>query len=48
MTLRLFDMGAAVACVGLLVAFVTASVRNARALYVAEPLPSARTTAGIA
>lgn len=44
---RLFDMGAAVACAGLLVAFVTASVRNARALYLAEPLPS-RETARIA
>ena len=41
---RLFDVGGAVACVGLLVAFVTASVRNTRALYAAEPLPGSGTT----
>jgi phosphatidylglycerophosphate synthase len=36
---RLFDLGGGVAIAGLLVAFVAAAIRNARALYAAEPLP---------
>jgi hypothetical protein len=36
---RLFDVGGSVALVGLCVAFVVSSVRNARALYRAEPMP---------
>lgn len=40
--IRLFDLGAVVAIAGLAVAFVTAAIRNTRALYVAEPLPAAR------
>jgi archaetidylinositol phosphate synthase len=35
----LFDIGGAVAVVGLLATFVTSAVRNARTLYRAEPLP---------
>jgi len=35
----LFDLGAAIACAGLLVAFVASAVRNVRALYAAERLP---------
>jgi archaetidylinositol phosphate synthase len=35
----LFDLGAAIACTGLLVAFVVSAVRNVRALYAAERLP---------
>jgi phosphatidylglycerophosphate synthase len=38
-TFRLFDIGGVVAVIGLLVAFVAASVRNGRVLYRAEPLP---------
>src|SRR5687767_6827750 len=34
----LFDLGAAIACAGLLVAFVASAVRNVRALYAAERL----------
>ncbi len=37
----LFDLGGIIAAVGLVVAFVTSSVRNARALYLADPLPAA-------
>jgi phosphatidylglycerophosphate synthase len=37
---RLFDAGGVVAIAGLGVAFAVASVRNARALYQAEPLPA--------
>ena len=37
--LKLFDIGGVVASIGLLIAFVVASVRNTRALYRAEPLP---------
>ena len=37
----LFDLGGIIATGGLFVAFVASSVRNARALYVADPLPSA-------
>jgi archaetidylinositol phosphate synthase len=36
---RLFDVGGLVATAGMLVAFAVAAIRNARALYVAEPLP---------
>ena len=38
-SIKLFDIGGVVATVGMLVAFVTASIRNTRALYLAEPLP---------
>jgi archaetidylinositol phosphate synthase len=37
----LFDVGGTVACIGLLVAFVAASIRNTRALALADPRPSA-------
>jgi phosphatidylglycerophosphate synthase len=40
---KLFDVGGVVACVGLFVAFVVSSIRNTRALYVAEPLPARST-----
>jgi phosphatidylglycerophosphate synthase len=36
---RVFDVGGLVAAGGLLFAFVFASIRNTRALYLAEPLP---------
>jgi phosphatidylglycerophosphate synthase len=36
---RLFDVGGAVAAVGLTVVFVASAMRNTRALYLAEPLP---------
>ena len=36
---RLFDVGGIVAAMGLMLAFVAASVGNARALYRAEPVP---------
>jgi hypothetical protein len=39
--LLLFDLGGIIATGGLFFAFVTSSVRNARALYLADPLPSA-------
>jgi archaetidylinositol phosphate synthase len=39
--LLLFDVGGVVATGGLLVAFVASSVRNTRALYLADPLPRA-------
>lgn len=35
----LFDLGAVIACAGLIVAFVASAVRNVRALYAAERLP---------
>jgi phosphatidylglycerophosphate synthase len=38
--MKLFDVGGVVAIVGLIVAFVAASIRNTRALYRAEPLPA--------
>jgi phosphatidylglycerophosphate synthase len=41
--IRLFDLGGIVASIGLLVAFVTSSIRNTAALYLAEPLPVADT-----
>jgi phosphatidylglycerophosphate synthase len=34
----LFDIGGAVAAIGLIIAFMVSAVRNARALYIAEPL----------
>ena len=37
--MSLFDVGAAIACVGLVVAFVASAVGNARDLYAAERLP---------
>jgi archaetidylinositol phosphate synthase len=36
---RLFDVGAVVAVTGMAVVFVLSAIRNARALYLAEPLP---------
>jgi len=41
---RLFDIGGGVAVMGLLIAFMSAAVRNTRALYLAEPLPSSAAT----
>lgn len=38
---RLFDLGGAAACAGLALAFIVSSVRNTRALYIAEPMPTA-------
>jgi archaetidylinositol phosphate synthase len=38
-TMRLFDIGAAAATAGLLMAFVVSAARNGRALHAAEPLP---------
>ena len=35
----LFDVGASIAIAGMLGAFVVSAVRNARQLYLAEPLP---------
>lgn len=37
---RLFDVGGAVATVGLVIAFVVSALRNTRALYLAEPMPA--------
>jgi len=39
---RLFDIGGIVAMCGLLTAFIVSSVRNTRALYLAEPIPVRR------
>jgi hypothetical protein len=39
-TMRLFDLGGAVAIVGMVAAFVASAVRNTRHLYRAEPLPA--------
>ncbi len=36
---RLFDLGAGIATVGLVIVFVVSAVRNTQALYAAEPLP---------
>jgi hypothetical protein len=38
LSLRLFDVGAAVGIVGLVAAFVVSAVRNTKALYLAEPI----------
>ena len=43
-TMPLFDIGAAVAIPVLLIAFLTAAVRNGRALFAAEPRPSAQSS----
>jgi archaetidylinositol phosphate synthase len=40
--LRLFDVGAAVAVVGMGVVFLLSAWRNGRALYLAEPIPGAK------
>ena len=37
--LRLFDIGGVVAAFALMIAFLIASLRNTRALYLAEPMP---------
>jgi archaetidylinositol phosphate synthase len=37
----LFDLGGIIATAGLLVAFIASSIRNTRALYLADPLPDA-------
>jgi phosphatidylglycerophosphate synthase len=37
-TMRLFDIGGAIAVAGLIVAFVVSVIRNTRALYLAEPI----------
>ena len=37
--LRLFDVGGAIAVVAMGIVFVLSAIRNARALYLAEPLP---------
>jgi archaetidylinositol phosphate synthase len=37
---KLFDLGASVASIGLLAAFGVAAIRNTKALYLAEPLPT--------
>jgi hypothetical protein len=37
--MRLFDIGGVVATLGLGIAFVVSSIRNTRALYIAEPMP---------
>ncbi len=39
-TMRLFDVGGVIALAGLVLAFVVAAARNARELYLAEPLPA--------
>jgi archaetidylinositol phosphate synthase len=36
---RLFDVGAVVAVAGMAIVFVLSAIRNARALYLAEPIP---------
>ena len=38
-SVRLFDIGGVIAACGLVAAFIVSSVRNTRALYLAEPLP---------
>ena len=37
---KLFDLGGIAASIGLVIAFFAASIRNAKALYIAEPLPA--------
>jgi archaetidylinositol phosphate synthase len=46
--IRLFDLGGVIAIGGMIVAFVVSSMRNAYALYVAEPMPVAGTDAKVA
>lgn len=38
--IKLFELGGVIASVGMLAAFVVSSIRNTRALYLAEPLPA--------
>jgi len=45
---KLFDLGGCVASIGLVIAFLVASIRNTRALYLAEPLPSRRRESRVA
>jgi hypothetical protein len=40
---KLFDVGGSVASIGLLTAFGVAAIRNTKALYIAEPLPTRST-----
>ena len=40
---KLFDVGGSVASIGLLTAFGVAAIRNTKALYLAEPLPTRST-----
>ena len=37
--IRLFDLGGAIGAAGLVIAFAVSSIRNARALFLAEPIP---------
>ena len=46
--IRLFSLGAIVAIAGLGAVFITSTVRNARALYAAEPLPKRSGTSAAA
>jgi len=39
-SIRLFDVGAAIAATGLAIAFAVSAVRNTQALYAADPLPA--------
>jgi archaetidylinositol phosphate synthase len=39
-SLRLFDIGGAIAAAGLVVVFIVSSLRNTRDLYLAEPMPA--------
>jgi phosphatidylglycerophosphate synthase len=43
---RLFDVGAVIAILGLAMAFIVSAARNTRALYQAEPLPAGHSTSG--
>ena len=45
---KLFDLGGVVASIGLVIAFVAASIRNTKALYIAEPLPARSSQSGAA
>ncbi|HEY5619992.1 MAG TPA: CDP-alcohol phosphatidyltransferase family protein [Vicinamibacterales bacterium] len=38
--MQLFDVGAVIASIGLVAVFIASAVRNTRALYAAEPLPT--------
>jgi hypothetical protein len=39
-SIRLFDVGALVASIGLLIVFLVSVVRTGRDLYIAEPVPA--------
>ena len=39
-SVRLFDLGGLIAAAGLAMTFIVSSIRNARALYLAEPIPT--------